>query len=92
MKKILVVGSSSDVAKSLMKDTNYEYFQLSRSNGFNILDDATFPELDSLDGIVYFPGTINLKPFEMLKLSDFNKDHEINVLGLVNVLKFYKKN
>ena len=38
-----------------------------------------------------FPGTINLKPFEMLKLSDFNKDHEINVLGLVNVLKFYKK-
>lgn len=91
MKKILVVGSSSDVAKSLMENKNFEYVQLSRNNGFNILDETTFPKVESLDGLVYFPGTINLKPFDMLKLSDFTKDHEINVLGLVNVLKFYKK-
>jgi NAD(P)-dependent dehydrogenase (short-subunit alcohol dehydrogenase family) len=34
-----------------------------------------------LDGLVYFPGTITLKPFHRLTDEDFLKDFQINCLG-----------
>ncbi|MEM8954914.1 MAG: SDR family oxidoreductase [Verrucomicrobiota bacterium] len=54
--------------------------------------DATNPEADvavpeELDGFVYFPGTITLKPFARLTDEDFLSDFEINVLGAVRVLR-----
>jgi NAD(P)-dependent dehydrogenase (short-subunit alcohol dehydrogenase family) len=49
------------------------------------------PELDEVDGLVYCPGTINLKPFSRLSEEDFLNDFEINVLGAVRVLKAYEK-
>jgi len=42
---------------------------------------------DKLDGVVYCPGTINLKPFRGLKPADFRNDFEINVMGAVKVLQ-----
>lgn len=42
---------------------------------------------DALDGVVYCPGTINLKPFRGLKTADFRNDFEINVMGAVKVLQ-----
>lgn len=42
------------------------------------------------DGLVYFPGSINLKPFRSLKLEDFQDDFNIHVLGAVNSLKAYQ--
>lgn len=42
---------------------------------------------DMLDGLVYAPGTINLKPFRALKSNDFLHDFEVNVLGAVRVLQ-----
>jgi NAD(P)-dependent dehydrogenase (short-subunit alcohol dehydrogenase family) len=36
---------------------------------------------------VYCPGTINLKPFNRLTISDFQKDFQVNVLGAVQVLQ-----
>ncbi len=51
---------------------------------------AYFPKLDTaIDGIVYFPGTINLKPFHRLTTSEFIKDYEINALGAVQVIQYY---
>lgn len=44
-----------------------------------------------LDGLVYCPGSINLKPFKGLKMKDFQSDFEINVLGAVRVLQHYEK-
>jgi NAD(P)-dependent dehydrogenase (short-subunit alcohol dehydrogenase family) len=44
-----------------------------------------FPE--TLDGLVYCPGTINLKPFRALKPEAFRSDFEINVIGAVKVLQ-----
>jgi len=91
VKKILIIGSNSDIAKSLIIEGKYEFIKISRSESldFNILDKSTFPRLESLDGIVYFPGTINLKPFSNFKEKDFKNDYEINVLGLINILQFY---
>ncbi|WP_445430810.1 SDR family NAD(P)-dependent oxidoreductase [Chryseobacterium indoltheticum] len=49
------------------------------------LDDITFPEV--LDGVVYAPGSINLKPFNRLSIDDFKNDFEINVIGAVKVIQ-----
>ncbi len=38
---------------------------------------------------MYFPGTINLKPFRSLSTDDFLVDLEINLLGAVKALKSY---
>jgi len=96
--KILLVGASSDISKSLQNNfsSNYEFISLSSNSdfssidNFNILDPATFLEIDSIDGIVYFPGSINLKPFKRLSMDEFKKDYDINVLGVLNILKFYQ--
>jgi NAD(P)-dependent dehydrogenase (short-subunit alcohol dehydrogenase family) len=42
---------------------------------------------ESIDGLVYLPGTINLKPFNRLKLEEFENDWRINFLGAVNVIQ-----
>lgn len=42
---------------------------------------------DHLDGLVYAPGTINLKPLRGLKPSDFRNDFEVNVVGAVKVIQ-----
>ena len=96
--KILLVGASSDICCKLFEKYNnkYEFIRLSSNeefsdvSGFNVLDSTTFLNLDNLDGIVYFPGTIILKPFKRLDLDVFKSDYEINVLGLLNILKFYE--
>jgi len=96
--RVLLVGASSDISKSLQNNfsSNYEFISLSSNSdfssidNFNILDPSTFLEIDSIDGIVYFPGSINLKPFKRLSMDEFKKDYDINVLGLLNILKFYQ--
>jgi len=96
--RVLLVGASSDISMSLQNNfsSNYEFISLSSNSdfssidNFNILDPATYLEIDSIDGIVYFPGSINLKPFKRLSMDEFKKDYDINVLGVLNILKFYQ--
>lgn len=47
---------------------------------------------EPLDGIVYCPGTINLKPFRSLKPEDYQNDLEINLLGAVKLINKYLPN
>ena len=42
---------------------------------------------DRLDGMVYCPGSIRLRPFRALKPEDFLADYQINVLGAVRALQ-----
>jgi NAD(P)-dependent dehydrogenase (short-subunit alcohol dehydrogenase family) len=42
---------------------------------------------DQLHGLVYCPGTITLRPFQSLRLSDFEKDMEVNFYGAIKVLQ-----
>lgn len=62
---------------------NIEFHQLDILNGN--LDEITFPEV--VDGLVYAPGSINLKPFNRLSTDDFKNDFEINVLGAVKIIQ-----
>ncbi|MBC7486216.1 MAG: SDR family oxidoreductase [Cytophagaceae bacterium] len=51
---------------------------------------GSYPVLnETIDGLVYFPGTINLKPFHRLSIEEFKHDYEINALGAVCFLQFY---
>lgn len=45
----------------------------------------TWPE--KLDGLVYCPGTISLKPFHRLSSEDFLKDWQVNVGGAIHALQ-----
>lgn len=40
-----------------------------------------------LDGLVYFPGSITLKPFHRLSTEDFLHDFQVNCLGVAEVIR-----
>jgi NAD(P)-dependent dehydrogenase (short-subunit alcohol dehydrogenase family) len=42
--------------------------------------------------LVYFPGTINLKPFQRLNEKDFLHDYQVNSLGAVAFIQAYLQN
>lgn len=98
--KVLLIGSSSDIAQYMVKNASneYKFIELtsnpsgSHQHEINVQDESTFPSIEGeIDGLVYFPGSINLRPFSGLKLSDFQTDYEINVLGLIKILKHFHK-
>ena len=92
MKNILLIGGSKGIglatAKLLAEDHNVIVASRSNENlsdldvkhlEFDVLEDE-IEELDlpeKIDGLAYFPGSINLKPFKMLKPKDF--EHEIQL-------------
>lgn len=93
-------GIGKEIVKNLQQNDENNIIVMSRTledfpdfNGQYLEADVTDPELDfdlgidSLDGLVYAPGSINLKPFTGLKIDDFQKDIEINYLGAIRVLQ-----
>ena len=89
MARTLLIGANSTIAQALQENSEREFLTFSRSEGTLNLD-GDLSELDDvsdIDGLVYFPGTINLKPFTMLKEEDFLNDFKINVLGASKVVK-----
>ncbi|MDX1684443.1 MAG: SDR family oxidoreductase [Saprospiraceae bacterium] len=101
MKNILIVGGNSGIGKTLVNKLkgkaniycasrnpeeiegikDYKTWDVLDEN----LDTSWLPE--ELHGLVYCPGTIDLKPISGLDVEDFKKDMEINYLGAVNVIK-----
>ena len=49
------------------------------------LDLDRLPE--TIQGLVYCPGTIVLKPFQRLSIDDFMDDYHVNLLGAVKVIQ-----
>jgi len=100
MKNVLIAGANSKIAGSLIHSLENEYniYTLSRTellSGDNhyIADLDSLPDIEvEFDGLVYAPGTINLKPFRGLKPDDFRHDMEINLIGAVKVINKYLKN
>ncbi|MEZ2415428.1 SDR family NAD(P)-dependent oxidoreductase [Muriicola sp. E247] len=101
-KNILLIGGSHGIGLELVKllqDTHSVFVasrtadDLSSLNVTHIEFDVTKDELDlnklpeTLDGFVYCPGSINLKPLKMMGLETFREDMEINFFSLVKVVK-----
>ena len=56
-------------------------------------NDDDFPSIEEpLKGLVYCPGTINLKPLKSLKQKDFSDDFNVNALGAVRAVQRYLPN
>lgn len=101
--KYLVAGGSSGIGLELVKNLagqGNEVIVVSRTNEnlagidgvTHIQHDFSQSEglslsVDSLNGIAYCPGTINLKPFRSLKQKDFEADFQVNVLGAINCIQ-----
>lgn len=100
-KNILIIGASSGIGKSLAEMViadGANVIAASRSNPgiagvtYIPLDVTTMDSKieglpDELHGVVYAPGTINLKPFHRLPIDIFQQDLEINVMGAIKVLQ-----
>lgn len=102
MKNILLIGGSYGIGLAIAKELQYEnkVFIASRTNenvsDMNIthipfdaatdtLDTSKLPEV--IDGLVYCPGSINLRPFKALKIDAFENDLQINFLNAVKVIQ-----
>jgi len=108
MKTFLIVGGTSGIGLETTKllSQNNRVIVISREKkNIDDLSNVEFfsaditkpaenlPEVDGeINGIVYCPGTINLKPLKSLKLDDFQNDFEVNVLGAVKVINKYFAN
>lgn len=95
-RNVVVIGGNSGIGKSVvekLRQSGANVFAYSRSgqagNSLDVREDFDTIEglPDVVDGIVYCPGTINLKPFHRFSVDDFRSDYEINVLGAVKVLQ-----
>jgi NAD(P)-dependent dehydrogenase (short-subunit alcohol dehydrogenase family) len=101
MKTIIIVGGSKGIGEAIVKKLipNYLIINLSRSKphiehqnlkhyNCDVLSDE-LPAIERADGLIYCPGSINLKPFKRLSLDDFRTDFEINVIGAVRSIQAY---
>ena len=102
MKNYLVIGASSGIGKALAENLSAEHKVFGTYNTsakeaennisyykLNVLDENTdlsfLPEI--LHGIVYCPGSINLKPFARIKPEDFLNDYALQVVGAVKIIQ-----
>ncbi len=102
MKNILLIGGSHGIGleiatnlsqnhnvivasrtKETLADLNVKHITFDAST--DTLELAELPE--SIDGFVYCPGSINLKPFKNLKIEHFQDDLNINYLNMVKVFQ-----
>ncbi len=102
MKNILLIGGSYGIGLSIAKELqwNAKVFVASRTsenlkdlNVTHIPFDASTDTLDAsklpsqIDGLVYCPGSINLRPFKGLKIETFESDLQINFIDMVKVVQ-----
>lgn len=102
MKNIVLIGGSHGIGLAIVNELkeNHQLFIASRTaesidhkNITHIEFDATKDELDltqfpeKIDGFVYCPGSINLKPFKMMSIETIRQDMEINFFAMVKVVK-----
>ena len=54
----------------------------------DVLEDvSSLEDFDELNGLIYCPGSINLRPFHRLTGEDFKNDFELNVYGAIKCIQ-----
>ena len=101
MNTIIVIGGSKGIGNAIVTSllSSHKVVNISRTEPevshenlthyhCDVLNDE-LPNIEAADGLVYCPGSINLKPINRLSLDDFKNDFEINVLGAVKAIQKY---
>ncbi|MDF2158466.1 SDR family oxidoreductase [Algoriphagus sp. CAU 1675] len=95
-KNIVLIGGNSGIGlatSELLQASGANVYKYSKSGVGTHQFDVTkefleLPELpDVVDGLVYFPGTINLKPFHRISIQDFQNEMDVNFFGAIRVLQ-----
>ena len=101
MKTYIVIGGSKGIGNAIVKTLleSNKVINLSRTKPEHVHANLThydcdiltddLPDIENADGLVYCPGSINLKPIKRLSLEDFREDYEINVIGAVKSIQKY---
>lgn len=103
MARYLVIGGATGIGAALVKELiadNHEVVAASRSIEaadlpagvqritYDVTNGETLEGLpDSLDGLVYCPGSIDLKPFKRIKMEDWQHEMQLNFFGAIGVLQ-----
>jgi len=99
MSNLLIIGASSGVGLALAEtlSDSHDLWTASRHRDGDDPRHASWdaarqpfpPDFlpDRLDGMVYCPGNIRLKPFEHLGVKAFNEDFNLNLLGAVRAIE-----
>jgi NAD(P)-dependent dehydrogenase (short-subunit alcohol dehydrogenase family) len=105
-KTYLLAGASSAIAQALhlqLKSEGHQVIGLSTKDvqALNYTEHHQVADYNRnslpgipqpIDGLVYFPGTINLKPFHRITEEEFLQEYRINALGAVSVVQHYLQN
>lgn len=101
MKTYIVIGGSKGIGNAIVNSLleNHIVINLSRTAPIQTHDNLShyncdilndeLPEIEAADGLVYCPGSINLKPIGRFSLDNFREDYEINVIGAVKAIQKY---
>ena len=104
MRTYLFIGASSAMAQTAcdrLTGQGHRVIGISRNEieGYserwmvNEYNTEELPEVhEHLDGLVYFPGTINLKPFHRYKHEEVMNDLNVNVIGAFQSVQKYLPN
>ncbi len=102
MKKYIIIGATSGIGLATVKllENNNTVFGTFNKNSPPNHTKSSFHQIDSLDenlnfdflpesidGIVYCPGNINLKPFHRIKPKTFIEDYNLQVVGAIKVIQ-----
>lgn len=109
-KNIAVIGASKGIGLALVQKLAQQGHQVLATyaqtlptfehqnvkwQSYSISEDQLLEIPEVLDGLVYCPGTISLKPFNRFGTTDFLSDYQLQVVGAVqaiqNVLPALKK-
>jgi len=84
-----LVDSGHSVYATYFKNKPESNYGLAEYHYLNVLDENISPDFlpDKLDGLVYCPGSINLRPFERIKPSDFVADFNLQVTGAIKIIQ-----
>ncbi|MFT5736039.1 MAG: 3-oxoacyl-[acyl-carrier protein] reductase, partial [Maribacter sp.] len=101
MKTCIIIGGSKGIGNAIVNELaeTHKVINISRTAPemahtivthytCDILTDD-LPDIEEVDGLIYCPGSMNLKPISRLSLDDFRSDFEINVLGAVKSIQKY---